>query len=92
MLNLESNKKEILINEIIELTEKTNTDITYDFNTAYNNLKTQLSDVQVGINELDKINLLNKKIDDLLNDTITFNNNLKAAVDGIPVTDINEEV
>ena len=71
---------------------KTNTDITYDFNTAYNNLKTQLSDVQVGINELDKINLLNKKIDDLLNDTITFNNSLKAAVDGIPVTDINEEV
>lgn len=85
MLNLELEKKELLMKEIIELKEKANSDSVYDINTTYNYLKSLIKDVSVGINELDKISALNKKIDNLLKETIDFNNNLKAAVDSASI-------
>lgn len=90
MLNLSPEKKEELINEIIELSEKTNTDVILDLEANYKNINELLEGVTSYNEECDNINTLNEQAKKILNDTINFNNTLKNTLDSVKVPNSEE--
>lgn len=67
-------------NEMLALSLRLNDDVIVDLESTCNTLKSLLHDVSFGYDECDKLQSLNKQLNDLQNDTLVVYDELKVIV------------
>ncbi len=70
-------------NEMLALSLRLNDDVIVDLESTCNTLKSLFHDVSFGYDECDKLQSLNKQLNDLQNDTLVVYDELKVIVSGV---------
>ncbi len=81
MTQLEDNEKELIRNELVELSKKINNDISADLTSITNQLNELFQDTSFGYQECETIKNLNKQVQTLEQDTNELCNTLKTMVE-----------